>query len=184
VHASAVATPAAEYLPAPQLRQSEALSLPVTLTDLPVEHSIQLEAWSLLVGLCIPDGHVLQYLAPNPTPVPSLSLLELVANFPAAQVLQLVPPEFWRTLPDGHGLQYLAPNPTPFPSLSLLELVANFPAAQVLQLVPPEFWRCLPDGHDSQYMAPVVTPVPSWSGLDSVANFPAAHILQLLSPDG
>ena len=55
--------------------------------------------------LNLPAGQSLQYLAPSATPVPSLSLLELVVKCPALQVLHDDPPVFVRYFPDSQAVQ-------------------------------------------------------------------------------
>ena len=117
----------------------------------------------------MPDGQSLQCVAPVATPVPSLSLLDVVVKCPALQVLHDDPPVFvwyfpgtqglqvWSLSgldqPAGQSLQYLAPSATPVPSLSLLELVVKCPALQVLHDNPPVFVWYFPDSQAVQLVA-------------------------------
>ena len=89
--------------------------------------------------LYLPAGQSLQCVAPSSliklaTPVPSLSLLELVVKCPALQVLHDDPPVFVWYFPDSQAMQFAAPGP------AAVELVEYRPAAQLplhVSDVPP-----------------------------------------------
>jgi len=130
--------------------------------------------------LYLPAGQSLQCVAPSSliklaTPVPSLSLLELVVKCPALQVLHDDPPVFVRYFPDSQAVQSSGSGPAtefapvlveyrpaahgPLQELDVAPAAPYLPALQFSQVASP-FELNLPAGQALQCVAPVATPMP------------------------